>query len=124
MQYVSITFRDKKCTFQGKIITSSTKKDSFFFSKNLYIIFFLLPLPYKKNNDVIDIKKILDKIAKRRKKKGYSYENMAEDLGLTPSGYRKIEKGETKLSVERLFQIAAALDISVNKLLNIDETSH
>jgi possible transcriptional regulator len=70
----------------------------------------------------MDIKKILDKIAKRRKKKGYSYENMAEDLGLTPSGYRKIEKGETKLSVERLFQIAAALDISVNKLLNIDES--
>lgn len=72
----------------------------------------------------MDVKKVLDKIAKRRKKKGYSYENMAEDLGLTPSGYRKIEKGETKLSVERLFQIAAALDISVNKLLNIDETSH
>lgn len=72
----------------------------------------------------MDIKKILDKIAKRRKKKGYSYENMAEDLGLTSSGYRKIEKGETKLSVERLFQIAAVLDISVNKLLNIEETSH
>ena len=63
----------------------------------------------------MDIKKILDKIAKRRKKKGYSYENMAEDLALTPSGYRKIETGETKLSVERMLQIATVLDLSVRK---------
>ena len=70
----------------------------------------------------MDIKKILDKIAKRRKKKGYSYENMAEDLGLTPSGYRKIEKGETKLSVERMLQIATVLDLSVSKLFDIEES--
>lgn len=32
----------------------------------------------------MDVRKILEKIAKKRKKKGYSYENMAEDLALTP----------------------------------------
>ena len=46
---------------------------------------------------------------------------MADDLGLTPSGYRKIEKGETKLSVEKMFQISTVLDIPINELLDIGE---
>ena len=71
----------------------------------------------------MDVRKILEKIAKKRKKKGYSYENMAEDLALTPSGYRKIETGETKLTVERMLQIATVLDLSVSKLFVIEESS-
>ena len=70
----------------------------------------------------MDVRKILEKIAKKRKKKGYSYENMAEDLALTPSGYRKIETGETKLTVERMLQIATVLDLSVSKLFDIEES--
>ena len=71
----------------------------------------------------MDVRKILEKIAKKRKKKGYSYENIAEDLALTPSGYRKIETGETKLTVERMLQIATVLDLSVSKLFDIEESS-
>ena len=71
----------------------------------------------------MDVRKILEKIAKKRKKKGYSYENMAEDLALTPSGYRQIETGETKLTVERMLQIATVLDLSVSKLFDIEESS-
>ena len=69
----------------------------------------------------MEVKKILQKIAKKRKKKGYSYENMAEELHLTPSGYRKIETGRTKLTVERMFQIATLLEIPINKLLEIEQ---
>ena len=32
----------------------------------------------------MEINKILERIAKERSKKGYTYENMADDLGVTP----------------------------------------
>lgn len=69
----------------------------------------------------MEVEKILEKITQKRSQKGYTYENMAHDLGLTPSGYRKIEKGETKLSVEKMFQISTVLDIPINELLDIGE---
>jgi transcriptional regulator with XRE-family HTH domain len=34
---------------------------------------------------------------------------MANELSLTPAAYRKIETGETKLTLERLFQISEIL---------------
>ncbi|VDG81898.1 Helix-turn-helix domain [Capnocytophaga ochracea] len=70
----------------------------------------------------MEINKILERIAKERSKKGYTYENMADDLGVTPPAYRKIETGETKLSVERMFQISTVLGIPVNELLDIGES--
>ena len=69
----------------------------------------------------MEVEKILEKITQKRSQKGYTYENMADDLGITPSGYRKIEKGETKLSVEKMFQISTVLDIPINELLDIGE---
>ncbi|SQA93035.1 helix-turn-helix domain-containing protein [Capnocytophaga ochracea] len=70
----------------------------------------------------MEINKILERIAKERSKKGYTYENMADDLEITPPAYRKIETGETKLSVERMFQISTVLGIPVNELLDIGES--
>ena len=70
----------------------------------------------------MEINKILERIAKERSKKGYTYENMADDLGVTPPAYRKIETGETKLSVERMFQISTVLGIPVSELLDIGES--
>lgn len=69
----------------------------------------------------MEIDKILEKIVVERNKKGFSYENMADELGITVSGYRKIETGSTKLAVERLFKIASILDISLVKLLDLDK---
>ena len=62
---------------------------------------------------------IVKKIASMRMKRGFSLENMALELTLTPAAYRKIEVGETKLTVERLFQIAEILGISISELLEI-----
>ena len=42
---------------------------------------------------------------------------MANELELTPSGYRRIESGESKLTVERLFKIAEILNESVSTFL-------
>jgi len=63
---------------------------------------------------------VIQKITSLRSKKGYTYENMAHELDITPASYRKIEIGETKLTVERLFKIAEILDEPVSNLLEIN----
>lgn len=52
----------------------------------------------------------IKKISEIRKRKGLSYENIALDLNLSVSAYRKIETGETKLTVERLVEISKILE--------------
>lgn len=65
------------------------------------------------------VNNVIKKIAKARLRKGFSYENVAHELSLTPAAYRKIEVGETKLTVERLLQIAEILDTPLSELLEI-----
>ena len=67
-----------------------------------------------------NVEKLIKKIAAIRQKKGLSFENMADDLSITPAAYRKIETGETKLTVERLFRISNLLDTPLPELLEID----
>ncbi|MFB9120467.1 helix-turn-helix transcriptional regulator [Bergeyella porcorum] len=69
------------------------------------------------------MEKIIEKIAQYRNKKGFTYENMADELELTPAAYRKIETGETKLTVERLFRISAILETPINEILELDKVS-
>jgi len=71
-------------------------------------------------NDKINT--LIKKIVSARKRSGFSYENMANELSLTSASYRKIETGETKLTVERLFQISEILDTPLNDLLDIDNS--
>lgn len=71
----------------------------------------------------MEIEKIIEKIAQHRNRKGYTYENMADELSLTPAAYRKIETGETRLSVERLFQISTILETPVNEFLETESIS-
>lgn len=68
----------------------------------------------------MEIEKIIAKIAQQRNKKGYTYENMADELELTPAAYRKIETGETKLTIERLFRISSILETPVSEFLELD----
>ena len=69
----------------------------------------------------MQMEKIIEKITQYRNRKGYTYENMADELELTTAAYRKIETGETKLSVERLFRISNILETPVNELLDLDK---
>ena len=71
----------------------------------------------------MEMEKIIEKIAQYRNKKGYTYENMAAELELTPAAYRKIETGETKLTVERLFRISAILETPINEFLEMDKNA-
>ena len=71
----------------------------------------------------MEMEKIIEKIAQYRNRKGYTYENMADELELTPAAYRKIETGETKLTVERLFRISAILETPINEFLEMDKNA-
>ena len=66
------------------------------------------------------MERIISKIQEIRKKKGYSYENMANDLNISAGAYRKIEMNQTKLTVERLYQIAEILSVKIEELLEIE----
>ena len=63
------------------------------------------------------MEEILQQIKDTRNIKGFSHEYMANELKMSTSAYRKIENNETKLTVERLFQIAEILQTPVNKIL-------
>lgn len=62
---------------------------------------------------------IIEKIKEYRKKKGFSHENMADELNISQAAYSKIEKNETKLTVDRLYQIAEILETPVYDLLDV-----
>tara|TARA_R110002049_G_scaffold56399_8_gene155580 strand:- start:4391 stop:4642 length:252 start_codon:yes stop_codon:yes gene_type:complete len=55
---------------------------------------------------------ILQKIIKLRIAAGYTQIDIADFVGLTESGYFKLEKGKTKLDTERLLLILYKLKIS------------
>lgn len=58
------------------------------------------------------------KIKQIRKAKGYSQDDMADHLGISPGTYGKLERGETKLDLDRLKAIADFLDTDLIELLN------
>lgn len=56
--------------------------------------------------------KILQKIVILRRNAGVSQVELADAIGISESGYFKVEKGKTKLDLERLLIILLKLKIS------------
>ncbi|EAR13454.1 hypothetical protein PI23P_03132 [Polaribacter irgensii 23-P] len=56
--------------------------------------------------------KVLEKIIASRIANGVTQINMANHLNLSEGGYFKVEKGKTKLDLERLLEILEFLKIS------------
>lgn len=65
--------------------------------------------------------KIHEKIRLARELHQWSQEEMAEKLEMSPSGYARIERGETQLSIPRLEQIAQIFNIDIFELLQKDK---
>ncbi|HMG67749.1 MAG TPA: helix-turn-helix transcriptional regulator, partial [Chitinophagaceae bacterium] len=53
------------------------------------------------------------RIKKLREARDFSRGQVAQELGITPGAYYKIERGETDPSVGRLEQIAAILKVNI-----------
>ena len=64
--------------------------------------------------------KIYKNIKKIRELKNITREYIAGELGMSTSGYGKIERGEVDLTVTKIIRIAAILDVSVSFILNFD----
>ncbi len=62
-----------------------------------------------------------EKIKKVRELRGFTQEEMAQKLNISPQAYGKIERNETKLDLDRLKQIAAALEVDTEFITNFDE---
>ena len=61
-----------------------------------------------------------EKIRKFREAKDWSQEQMAEKLNMSLNGYAKIERGESKIYLDKLEQIAQVFDIDIVELMQSD----
>ena len=66
---------------------------------------------------------IIENIRTIRKNKGISHEAMALNLGISQTAYTKLERNETKLTIDRLYKIAEILEVKIEDLLNPESKS-
>ncbi|WP_345213151.1 helix-turn-helix transcriptional regulator [Mucilaginibacter gynuensis] len=69
----------------------------------------------------LKIRSVAANIRKQRESKNYTQEYLAAKLKISQNAYSKIELGYTKITLERLFQIADVLGVSSIDLINIDQ---
>ncbi len=65
-------------------------------------------------------KKIGDKIRTVREMRNLTQEFMAQELDITPNGYGKLERGESKITFDKLEKIAEILEIGLTQLIDFD----
>lgn len=68
-------------------------------------------------------KKVGERIRVARVTKGLSQQNMADELGLTVASYSNIERGVTDITITRLFEIARILQVKIENILDLENTS-
>jgi transcriptional regulator with XRE-family HTH domain len=69
------------------------------------------------------IKAIAANIRNTREGLNYTQEYLAAKLSISQNAYSKIELGYTKITVERLFQIASILGSDVHELINTEKVA-
>lgn len=62
---------------------------------------------------------VVEKIRVLREINQWSQEEMAEKMNISTNAYARMERGETKLSLEKLDRIAAIFNMDITELLNI-----
>ena len=60
---------------------------------------------------------IAERIRQLRRNKDYSQQFMADELGISQNAYSKLESGKTPIHLDRLYEVAALLEISIAELL-------
>ncbi|QHS54601.1 helix-turn-helix transcriptional regulator [Mucilaginibacter sp. 14171R-50] len=68
-------------------------------------------------------KAVATNIRNKREKLNYTQEYLAAKLGISQNAYSKIELGYTKITVERLFQIADILETDMAELIGSEKTA-
>lgn len=65
--------------------------------------------------------KLGNRIRKVREIKGYSQENIAQTLGMSITGYGKIERDEVSINIDRLTRISEVLGVGIETIIGFDE---
>ncbi len=65
--------------------------------------------------------KVNEKIRLVRETHSWSQEEMADKLSMSTNGYAKIERGETRLNLPKLEQIAKIFDMDLIELLSVSD---
>ncbi len=74
-----------------------------------------------KDNQTQEIKVNYHKRIKTlRETKNLTQEHMADVLHLSQRAYSSIENGQTQLTVERLYEIAEALQVSIGEIIGVE----
>lgn len=63
---------------------------------------------------------IHENLQKLRKRNSLNQEQMAEKIGMSKNGYGKLERGESRITIEHLEQIANTFNIDIAELLKED----
>jgi transcriptional regulator with XRE-family HTH domain len=66
-------------------------------------------------------KVVAGNIRKIREIRNYTQDYLAAKLGISQNAYSKIELGYSKLTLERLFQISAILEVEVFELISFEQ---
>lgn len=66
--------------------------------------------------------KTYEKIRAMREQRAWTQENVAEKLNISINGYSKIERGETRLNLPRLEQLAEIFEVDIVELLQPEST--
>ena len=72
--------------------------------------------------DLLDLKtkNVAGNIRKIREYRDYTQDYLAAKLKISQNAYSKIELGYSKLTIERLFQVAEILNIEATQLLTLN----
>ncbi len=65
------------------------------------------------------MKQIGERIRQLRQQKGFSQENMADQLNISTTAYGDIERGKTDVTLSRLYKIAEVLGTGLAPILGI-----
>jgi transcriptional regulator with XRE-family HTH domain len=73
--------------------------------------------------DIIELKtkETASNIRKIRAYKNYTQDYLAAKLSISQNAYSKIELGYSKLTLNRLFQIASILEVDAVQLINLED---
>lgn len=63
---------------------------------------------------------VFENIRKFRELKSVTRESLADELGMSLSGYSKLERGEVEITLSKIERIAQILEVSIEQLLNFD----
>jgi transcriptional regulator with XRE-family HTH domain len=65
-----------------------------------------------------------DNICELRKSRGLTQEELAEEAGLHRTYVGSVERGERNVTIDSMYRLAGALDVSVWSLLHPDGPQH